>query len=182
MAAISLVISILALLFTLSAFWWLHARRGQIVAGQPFTWAGYSQPDGDARLRFPVALANSGPVGIIVTDLRATVRANDFEARLPWSTTRRSLRASADDVEDFAAPFVVNGRDVARLFVEFGGHGADPAALAPGATYTVVVEALTSWATSRTGEASWNELFTTTIEAPPNETRGSYITYTTADR
>ena len=41
MAVVSLIISILALLFTLSftlsAFWWLHARRGRLVAGRPFT-------------------------------------------------------------------------------------------------------------------------------------------------
>ena len=52
-------------------------------------------------------------------------------SRLPWSTTRRSLRPSSDDVQDFAAPFVVNGRDVARPpqkypFPHFGRYFLPP--------------------------------------------------------
>jgi len=39
-AVVSLSISIFALLFTLTTFWWLHARRGRLVAGWRYTWAG----------------------------------------------------------------------------------------------------------------------------------------------
>jgi len=182
MTAVSIVLSISALLFTLFSFWYLHARRGRVVASEPFTWSGYSREDGDARIRLPLALANSGPVGLTISDLRATLTGDLLTARLPWSTERSTLRPQEDDVNDFATPIVVRGRDVARHFVEFGGHGADPPAMAPGSTYEMRVEALVGWATTRQSSPAWVELFVIRIDGPEPKTRNHYITYPTSSR
>jgi hypothetical protein len=69
MAVAALVISLLALLFTLSSFWWLNARRGAIQAATP---QGYAFVDG-FRLRLPLALFNSGAVPLLITDLRIQI-------------------------------------------------------------------------------------------------------------
>jgi len=52
MAIAAVVISILALLFTLGSFWWLNARRGSLEAATP---QSYAFVDG-FRLRLPLAL------------------------------------------------------------------------------------------------------------------------------
>lgn len=117
----------------------------------------------------------------MITNLRATVRSDDLHALLPWVTERSSLRLVADDLQDFAGPLLISGRNVTRHFVEFGGYGAEPAPLVSGATYEVTVEGLVSWATGRKAP-EWNELFTVSIEGPPEKTRNNYITYPTLDR
>jgi hypothetical protein len=56
MALASLIISISALLFTVTSFWWLQARRGRLTCFPVQTFSGYLKRDGVA-LRMPLSLS-----------------------------------------------------------------------------------------------------------------------------
>jgi hypothetical protein len=82
-AILALLISFLALAFTLASFWWLYARRGSLSAATPETYAFIK----GFKLRFPLALFNDGAVPRLVTDLRIDI--SDV-GQFPWITTRWS--------------------------------------------------------------------------------------------
>ena len=50
-------ISLLALAFTITAFWWLHARRGSVTATAPRVYA-FSNAQ---RLRLPLVVYTAAP-------------------------------------------------------------------------------------------------------------------------
>jgi hypothetical protein len=171
-AVVAVVISVLALLFTLASFWWLHARRGSLVAANPET---YAFVDG-FRLRFPLAFFNDGAIPLLVTDLRMVVSG---VGEVPWTTTRSQLRPESVDEPAFPTPFAVGGRDTKELVVEFGeesGWLPDP-----GARHDLRLEAKTH------PEDSWQEIASFEWWAPPTaDVMHRYITHrnaapTTAD-
>ena len=109
------VIPLLALAFTIAAFWWIFLRRGRITTPAPDTYA--CPPGPTLRLRFPLVLLNSGAVPIVVSDIRLIVdRLHEFH----WSSVRKKISPSMDDFVDAAAPFAVKGRDAVQVFAEFG--------------------------------------------------------------
>jgi len=163
MALVALVVSFLALAFTLASFWWLHARRGSLSAATPEAYAfvrGF-------RLRFPLALFNDGAVPLLVTDLRIDIP--DI-GEFPWITTRSKLRPSSDDEHAFATPFAIGGRDTKELIVEFGeNHDWLPE---PGANHDLRMEAKL-----HPGD-EWHKLVTFRWWAPPtSDLMSSYITH-----
>jgi len=113
----SLVIAVLALLFTVGSFWWLNARAGRLTLATPRTYA-YAGSSGTLRLRFPLTFYNTGAKDLIVEDLRVT--SDDFPADLRWITTRTSIKPQTDDGHEFAKPFAVRGRSTTEVIAEFG--------------------------------------------------------------
>lgn len=108
--------AILALLFTVASFWWLHDRRGTIQAARPGAFAFV----GRVRLRLPLTLYNTGARDLVVTDMR--FRAIDRGlADLPylWLATMADLQTSTG--RDFQTPFSVPGRGTHELIAEFEG-------------------------------------------------------------
>lgn len=160
---VALVVSFLALAFTLASFWWLHARRGSLIAATPETYAfvrGF-------RLRLPLALFNDGAVPLLVTDLRVDI--SDV-GEFPWITTRSKLRPASDDEHAFATPFAVGGRDTKELIVEFGEN--DNWLPEPGADHQLRLEAKLHPDDSR------QELVAFKWWAPPtSDLMGNYITH-----
>jgi hypothetical protein len=169
MAIVALVVSFLALAFTLISFWWLHARRGSLSAATPETYAFVK----GFRLRFPLAFFNDGAVPLLVTDLRIDI---SEVGRFPWVTTRSKLRPSSDDEHAFATPFAVGGRDTKELVVEFGeDRDWSPG---PGTEHELRLEAKLHH------DESWHELAAFRWWAPPSvDLMGRYITHrNTADQ
>jgi hypothetical protein len=163
MAVAALVISLLALLFTLGSFWWLNARRGSIQVATPQSYAfvhGF-------RLRLPLAFFNSGAVPLLITDLRICICG---VGHFPWQTTRSTLRPSSDDEHAFGTPFSIRGRDTKELIAEFGeNHQWLPE---PGADYRICLEAKVH------PEKSWDEVLAFTWWAPPRgELMARYIAH-----
>lgn len=136
----SFIISISALLFTITSFWWLQARRGRLTCFPVQTFSGYLKRDG-AALRIPLSIFNSGAMPLVVTDLRLRLvpPAGD-DVRMHFRTLRRSLRTDADDEQDFAHAYSVGGRSVDTRMVEFAMH-VTPAPLLSGHPVVAVVEA-----------------------------------------
>lgn len=166
----SLAISVTALLFTITSFWWLQARRGRLSCFPVQTFSGYLNRDG-AALRIPLSIFNSGAVPLVVTDLRLRLSLPDSDDLLMhFRTLRRSVRTDPDDVEDFAHAYSVGGRSVDTRMVEFALNSS-PSSLLYGQAVVGVVEA-------QIGHLEqWVELgdFPLHVEAMAHP--GNYITY-----
>jgi hypothetical protein len=87
MAYAALLVSALALAFTIGTFWWLNARKSSLEAAAP---ASYAFAD-KVRLRLPLAFFNTGAKALIITDLRLVLVDSEREP-LAWITTRAKLR------------------------------------------------------------------------------------------
>lgn len=137
----AIFVSILALVFTITSFWWLNVRRGSLRAGVPafFAFAGTPQR---LRVRLPLVIHNTGAASIIVDDLRLVVDSHV----LRWITVRRSVRPEKDDLVDFASSVHVAGRQSLRFFAEFG-EDPSPWHPEPGRCYKLRIDRQvnTSW-------------------------------------
>ena len=120
----ALVVSTLALAFTLGSFWWLWARRGPVVSFPVGAYAAAYANDA-FRVRLPIVLANRGAVVRVVVDARIRLDGGYGESILPWGITRRTLRPEEDDIEDFPTPQAFAGRTAARIHMEFLGNLAE---------------------------------------------------------
>jgi hypothetical protein len=135
----------LALVFTVGSFWWLYARTGRLIEYEPHTFAAYvaPQPDGVSYLVIPLMLYNTGPVPIVVLDLR--VQFPDEPGNLPplrWIATRPGVQPRKEDPRDMAALFSVPGRQVIQRFVEV--VGILPGVVPDPRPYAMTIEARTS--------------------------------------
>lgn len=162
----AVVISICALAFTVSSFWWINARPGRLRVTAPRVFSCYVRAD-KSSLRFPVTLYNTGAVPLVVADLRLRLSSAGTEVVAASKTFRKSVSPEQDDFLDFPHPYVVTGRSVVITFVEFA---VEPAVMATGQRADVTVEALFDghgW--KRVGAF---ELRTDTVTDP-----GVYISY-----
>jgi hypothetical protein len=130
-----MIITVLALAFTIAAFWWIFLRSGTITTAAPDTYA--TPPGPTLRLRFPFVLLNTGAIPVVVADLRLIV---DGVHEFHWSSVRKKISPSMDDFLDAAASFAIKGRDAVQLFAEFGQVPPEwrPE---PGESYPVKLEA-----------------------------------------
>lgn len=110
-------VSLLALAFTIAAFWWLHARRGSLTATAPRAYAFVDKP----LLRFPLVFYNTGARALIVDDLRLVVDGEPQCKPMRWMTTRTTLRPESNGDHRFATPFAVEGRRAREVIAEFEG-------------------------------------------------------------
>lgn len=163
-----ITISGLAFGFAIGSFWWLNARQGRVVAAVPETYAFATDTTTGVRLRFPLALLNTGAAAHLVTDFRAEV---EGARAFPWITSRSQLMPSSDDGHSFCTPFALGGREARELIAEFGdGSTWMPS---PGAEHMVRLKAKTH----RSG-AEWVEVAVFRWWAPPADPgMHRYITY-----
>jgi hypothetical protein len=126
MAYAAVIVSVLALAFTILSFWWLHARKGSLTAAPPRTYAFIDK----VRRRVPLAFFNTGARALIVTDLQLLIGGERSGEPLRWITTRSKLRPESDDDFAFATPFSIQRRATREVVAEFGhdlGWSPDPA-------------------------------------------------------
>lgn len=119
----SIVIAVLALLFTISSFWWIQVRRGRLVCPAPGTYAGYF---GDDRLLvvLPLVLYNTGPAPIVILDFRLWLKKPDGQPPLHcrWRAVQPGINPAGSDGAGrvFPSPLPVEGRRAVERFIEFG--------------------------------------------------------------
>lgn len=156
----SIVIAILALLFTVGSFWWLNARPGRIFASRPPEFAMVLLPE-RTRFRIPIVIYNSGARTRVVESLRLAVPESGV-GPLEWITTRDRLRPDSDEGIDFSSPFSIDGRKAVKLFVEFGENHPQwrPD---PGTTHVVSIEA------RLLGSKGWRALVSFPLLIPTND-------------
>lgn len=166
----SLVVAVCALLFTVTSFWWLHARRGRLSCFPVQSFSGYLSAS-HAALRIPLTIFNSGATPIVVTDLRLRMQPQDGdELLMHLRSFRKTLLPETDDMEDFAHPYSVPGRAVVAQHVEFASV-ISPAPLLSGDPATAIVEGLLDH------EGTWAELGRFPLHIEIMAHTGSYITY-----
>jgi hypothetical protein len=169
-AVASIVIAVAALIFTVSSFWWIHARRGKLSSFPVQTFSGYLKAD-SAAVRLPISIFNDGALPIVVADLQLRLQSPDGrEYLMHCRTFRKSLRPESDDVDDFAHPVSVPGRTVVSRHVEFAGI-TPPEPLLSGAPLRAIVEGQLDH------EDYWSELVAFTLHIEIMAHVGSYITY-----
>jgi len=73
----ALVISALAMLFTLFSFWWMHWRRGKTIVGPPRSFAATSSGKGELLMvQLPLVFYNNGAASQVVQNLRLSLVQN----------------------------------------------------------------------------------------------------------
>ncbi len=113
----AIVISVLALAFTVASFWWLHARPGKLFATAPQQY-GSQIHDGTLLIRVPTVLFNTGVQPIIVQTFR--LRFIDVNrSHLQWVHICDDLMSPN---LQFRKAFVVKGRDARELILQFQQH------------------------------------------------------------
>ncbi|MEV6112598.1 hypothetical protein AB0L59_08715 [Streptomyces sp. NPDC052109] len=112
-------ISLCALIFTISSFWWINARQGCLESWEPQSFAAIVHCS-LTRLRLPLVLHNTGAKPIVVQDLRMTFP-DEPASHLPllWMSSPSRLRPGLDEEPKLPAGFAVAGREAQQLFMEF---------------------------------------------------------------
>lgn len=172
----AVIIATLALLFTVTSFWWLHARTGRVRASDVTAYAGYLK-NGHLTVRIPVLLYNSGARTRVVEELRLTCPTwATHEGN--WQTFAATLKPTEDE-SDFATPYAIDGRKTSSKFVTFtfdySGHLPEPkpTAMTPRAWQNYVQNRI--WPTcSRNDRLSYTRsVHTVTTIAPSSPPRRS---------
>lgn len=178
LAAVSILVAVCALLFTVFSFWWINARRGRIKSFEPHTFA-FGSTSAVVRLRLPLVLYNNGAAPIIIQNLRL-----DFSRRLriggfslmsrsaqllSWVASRSQLKPEQDDGHAFPAVFSVAGRTAQQVFVEFGE--ASLGFTLESRPYSVRVEVKLGH------KCKWRKFLDFTLQAGQITEPGQFITY-----
>ncbi len=119
MSLIALVVSVCAVAFTVFSFWWLHVRRGKLVAiGPQYAFGQFNS--GKIAIQLPIVLQNTGPRAIVVSALRLHFVDTSTEPLL-W------VGFSSDPLHgefDFKKPVVIRGFDAAERIFYFQRENA----------------------------------------------------------
>jgi hypothetical protein len=112
-----IVISILALSFTIFSFWWMNWRTGRLRVGSPRAYAALGSIEGKMVLEFPFVFFNDGPMPIVVHNLRLVFSDETLPHPLVFTATVKKL--GRDEDRSFATQFPVRGREALLLICEF---------------------------------------------------------------
>ncbi len=113
----ALILSILALLFTVFSFWWMNWRHGKLIVSPPRSYALFAQVPGKMVLHLPLIFFNNGPIPIVVQNLRLVFTKDVSSKPLSFITTVKKL--GKDEERAFATQFPVRGREAVLLICEF---------------------------------------------------------------
>jgi hypothetical protein len=113
----ALIISTLALLFTIFSFWWMNWRKGKLQVGTPRSYAAFGSLEGRMVLEFPFVFFNDGPTPIIVQNLRLVFSDQKQSQPLTFIATVKEIGNHQNRA--FATQFPVRGREALLLICEF---------------------------------------------------------------
>jgi hypothetical protein len=113
----ALIISILALIFTIFSFWWMNWRKGKLHVGSPRTYAAFGSLEARMVLEFPFVFFNDGPMPIFIQNLRL-VFSDETQIR-PINFIATVKKLGKDEERAFATQFPVRGREALLLICEF---------------------------------------------------------------
>jgi hypothetical protein len=107
---LALLISLVALMFTLFSFWWMNWRRGKLIIGTPYSYAAVSTgKDKMLFIQFPFVFYNSGAAVQLIQTLRLKLKQGEkSSAILFWNNTLKNL--AKDDGHEWVKQFAIEGR------------------------------------------------------------------------
>jgi hypothetical protein len=107
LAISAIVISVIALLFTIFSFWWMNWRPGNLTLSEVRTYAAVSSGN-SLVMQLPVVFFNSGAMPVLVNNLRLTFPDHGKEhTALFFNNTVEKL--GTDQGSAMATPFPVRG-------------------------------------------------------------------------
>lgn len=107
----ALLISILALTFTIFSFWWMNWRKGKIIVGPPRTYALATPGENDLLLvELPLVFYNNGAATQVIQNLRLTLEQNDKKSSILIFNNTESNLADAKSERHWAWQFAIEGR------------------------------------------------------------------------
>ena len=113
----AILISILALIFTIYSFWWMNWRRGKLIVGIPRSYAAFSSKDGILVLEFPFDFFNNGPLPIIIRNMRLVIL--NEESDIPLTFTAIVKKLGNDEDRDMSTQIVIPGMEANVIICEF---------------------------------------------------------------
>ena len=113
----ALIISVLALLFTIFSFWWMNWRTGKLHVSPPRTYAALGSLEARMVLEFPFIFFNDGPMPIIVQNLRLIF--SDEKQHLPLIFMATVKEVGNHQNRAFATQFPIRGREAILYICEF---------------------------------------------------------------
>ena len=117
METAAIFISLLALGFTTYSFWWMNWRRGDILIGDPRTYAACSTGT-SLMIEFPLVFYHSGPRPVLIENLRLVFPHEGTEAE-PLFFNAVVDKLGTDDGREFATQFPLQGNTAVRKICEF---------------------------------------------------------------
>jgi hypothetical protein len=111
------IISLSALGFTISSFWWMNWRRGDVLVGDPRTYAA-SNTDASLMIEFPLVLYNTGPRPILIENLRLILLDEGVGAK-PLFFNAVVDKLATDEGREYATQFPLQGNTTIRKICEF---------------------------------------------------------------
>lgn len=135
----AVLVASLALLFTVSSFWWLNARTGRLIFYSVMTFGGFI----NARslvIQIPVVVHNTGAKPRVIRALRLQgMDQSNSIFRLAAQTFETKLQPGNDE-SDFVHAFAVAGRSVVTKYVKFSTKAVP--LLEPGKSIKLVLQGL----------------------------------------
>ena len=106
----SLIISCLALAFTIFSFWWMNWRKGQLIVGPPRSYAAcLNGSNGLIILQLPLVFYNDGAATQVVQNLRLSLEQKNKKSKvLHFNNTLSDL--ASDSNKKWARQFAIGGR------------------------------------------------------------------------
>lgn len=115
----AILISSLALLFTVASFWWINLRRGHLrLVGIPRSFA-LSTSGGNLTLTVPLSLYNSGPTPVWAINLFLRFDQPGLPNVVPFVATRPAVNPRPDDDRPWASQIVLAGHESVVVCCEF---------------------------------------------------------------
>jgi hypothetical protein len=114
----ALIISLLALLFTLFSFWWMNWRRGNIRVGIPRSYAAKGSKNNTLLVEIPIVFFNDGATPILIQNLRLIFPEESPKGE-PLTFVATVEKIGTDEGRTFASQFPVHKREALKLICEF---------------------------------------------------------------
>lgn len=134
----AVLISLMALAFTVLSFWWLNARTGKLIVYSVMTFAGFITAE-KLVLQIPVVVHNTGAKPRVIRALRlegVDQAGNMFG--MEAQTFHATLRPG-DEMVDFVHAYSISGRSVVTMYVRFSPQ--DVPLLVPDQSTKLVLQA-----------------------------------------